>query len=145
VSSLVQEVVDSGTWQAGSDMVLLVRGSGRRTAEAYENGVSSKAARLVVDYQTAGGPVIPSGPTRYLEAECPDSSSGAYGTVYADKEYYEEMGHLRSLHNTYSSNDGQDQASYNFTSDAGSHKFYFRVHTSSSGDDDSWYYRVDGG
>lgn len=146
ISSLLQEVVDGGIWQPGLDMVLLIRGSGRRTAEAYENGVSSKAARLVVDYDTSsGGPSIPDGPTRYLEAECPDSSSGAYATVYADEERYEEMGHLLSVHNTYSSSNGQDNASYSFTTDAGFHKLHFRVHTNGSGDDDSWYYRVDGG
>ena len=47
LSSIIQEVVDRPGWAIGNDMVIIVNGSGERTAESY-NGESQNAPLLVV-------------------------------------------------------------------------------------------------
>ena len=49
ISSVVQEIVNRGDWASGDPMVLLVRGSGERTAESYDGG-SAKAPVLHIEY-----------------------------------------------------------------------------------------------
>ncbi len=53
---IVQEIVDRAGWSNGSSLVMLVTGSGERTAESY-NGDSDGAALLHVEYTT--GDVTP--------------------------------------------------------------------------------------
>ena len=46
---IVQEVVDRGGWTAGNSMVIVVTGSGERTAESY-NGEAANAPLLHIEY-----------------------------------------------------------------------------------------------
>ncbi len=50
LSGIVQEIVHRADWEAGHHLAIIIKGSGRRTAEAYD-GVSSKAPLLVVKYE----------------------------------------------------------------------------------------------
>ena len=50
LSAIIQEIVNRGGWSSGNDLVLLVTGTGVRTAESY-NGSSSKAPLLHIEYQ----------------------------------------------------------------------------------------------
>ncbi|HYW79179.1 MAG TPA: cadherin-like domain-containing protein, partial [Thermoguttaceae bacterium] len=54
LASIVQEIVDRPGWINGNSLVLLVSGSGERTAESY-NGDSDGAALLHVEYTADGG------------------------------------------------------------------------------------------
>ena len=56
IAGVVQEVVSRGGWSSGNAMVLVVSGTGRRVAEAFEGG-AALAPRLHVEYTTGGGPV----------------------------------------------------------------------------------------
>jgi len=59
ISTVIQELVNQSAWQSGSAMLLLVEGSGTRTAEAYEGG-ASVAPQLFVNYsvvEEAGDPL----------------------------------------------------------------------------------------
>jgi hypothetical protein len=48
ISNIVQEVVDQPGWSAGNSLVIIISGSGRRTAEAYE-GVAGAAPLLHIE------------------------------------------------------------------------------------------------
>ncbi len=50
LSSIIQEIVNRGGWSSGNDLVVLVTGTGERTAESYD-GSSSKAPLLHVEWQ----------------------------------------------------------------------------------------------
>lgn len=54
LSTIIQEIVDRVGWASGNDLVIIVSGSGERTAESYD-GDSSKAPLLHVEYQTGAG------------------------------------------------------------------------------------------
>ena len=38
LSEIIQEIVDRGDWSTGNAMVIIITGSGRRTAESYKIG-----------------------------------------------------------------------------------------------------------
>ena len=57
IKNVVQEVVSRQGWSTGSNLAIIITGSGRRTAEAYE-GSSAGAALLHVEY-IAGGTAPP--------------------------------------------------------------------------------------
>ena len=50
LKSVIQEVVDRGDWNSGNALVIIVTGTGRRTASAYD-GVPGQAPLLHVEYQ----------------------------------------------------------------------------------------------
>ena len=50
LSALVQAIVNRSGWASGNAMVLIITGSGHRTAEAFEGGAAS-AAQLHVEYE----------------------------------------------------------------------------------------------
>lgn len=52
---IVQEIVDRSGWATGNDMVFVITGTGKRTAEAYE-GSAAGAPLLHIEY-TIGSPV----------------------------------------------------------------------------------------
>ncbi len=52
ISPIIQEIVSRPGWASGNALVLIVTGSGKRTAEAYD-GVPSAAPLLHVEYVTA--------------------------------------------------------------------------------------------
>ena len=49
IKAVMQEIVNRPGWASGNDMVIIITGSGERTAEAY-NGSSSGAALLHIEY-----------------------------------------------------------------------------------------------
>ncbi len=55
LSPILQEIVNRGGWQAGNSIVIIVEGSGTRSAEAYE-GDPDGAARLYVRFGPSGSP-----------------------------------------------------------------------------------------
>lgn len=55
ISAIIQEIVNLPGWTTSSSLVILMEGSGRRAAEAYD-GTSSSAPELTVDYSTGSGP-----------------------------------------------------------------------------------------
>ena len=54
LSSVIQEIVDIGTWSSGNAIVMLVSGSGERTGYAYD-GSTAKAPLLHIDWNVPGG------------------------------------------------------------------------------------------
>ncbi len=50
LSAIIQEIVNRGGWSSGNDLVLIVSGTGERTAESYD-GSASKAPLLHIEYQ----------------------------------------------------------------------------------------------
>jgi hypothetical protein len=58
LKSLVQEVVNRSDWNSGNSLVLMVTGSGERTAESHD-GSNSKAPLLHIDYtiESTGDPI----------------------------------------------------------------------------------------
>jgi hypothetical protein len=83
-----------------------------------------------------------------LEAECPDSSTGSYGTGQTSVTGYSGTGYLRSVGNTTPAsynNTSADRATYSFNlKSGGSFVLWLRVNTNNSASDDSWFHRVDG-
>lgn len=51
LSLIIQEIVDRGGWTSGNSLVILVEGSGERTAESYD-GENANAPLLLIDYST---------------------------------------------------------------------------------------------
>jgi len=84
----------------------------------------------------------------FLEAECPSSTVGNYGTKLTSTASYSGQGYVKSQGNTTAAtynNTSADHAVYNFTSNqSGYLTAYFRVNTNGNGSNDSFYYRVNG-
>ena len=82
---VVQEIVDRPGWNSGQALVLLLTGSGKRTAESRD-GDSAGAPRLVVEYTLGPAPNKPpfvsAGPDQSLVA--PQASIFLDGTVADD-------------------------------------------------------------
>jgi len=55
MSSIIQEIVNRPGWLSGNSMVIIIGGTGRRTAEAYD-GEAPAAPLLVITYMTGGAP-----------------------------------------------------------------------------------------
>jgi hypothetical protein len=49
IAAIIQEIVDRGGWTSGNALALIVTGSGKRVAEAYD-GVQNAAPLLHVEY-----------------------------------------------------------------------------------------------
>ncbi len=85
----------------------------------------------------------------YVEAECPDSGSGAYAVQSTSIAGFSGAGYVRSAGNTTAAtfnNTSADRAVYTFKAYRyGTFTPWFRVNTNNSGDDDSFFYRIDGG
>jgi TolB protein len=62
LSPIVQEIVNRPGWGSGNSIVIIVSGSGRRTAESY-NGEPPAAPKLVVAYTTGDTPTPTRTPT----------------------------------------------------------------------------------
>ena len=62
LTGAIQQVVDQAGWSSGNAMMVIVTGSGRRTAEAY-NGSPTGAPTLHIEYMTGGNqrPVVSAG------------------------------------------------------------------------------------
>jgi len=49
ISSIIQEIINRSDWVNGNSIVILIRGTGERTAESY-NGVSSASPLLHIEF-----------------------------------------------------------------------------------------------
>ncbi|MBN1672277.1 MAG: fibronectin type III domain-containing protein [Kiritimatiellae bacterium] len=58
LAPIIQEIVNRAGWQDGNDLVLLIRGTGRRVAESYE-GDSFGAPLLHIEYREPAAPAEP--------------------------------------------------------------------------------------
>ena len=58
ISAIIQEIVDRGGWSDGNSIVLILEGSGERTAEAFD-GEPSAAPLLTIEYSTGGNALPP--------------------------------------------------------------------------------------
>lgn len=54
ISAVIQELVNQSAWQSGNAALLLIEGSGTRTAETYEGG-AAVAPQLFVNYEVVEG------------------------------------------------------------------------------------------
>ena len=57
ISSVVQEIVDQGTWASGNDIAIIITGTGHRASQAYDTDPSN-AAQLVVTYTVNTAPTF---------------------------------------------------------------------------------------
>jgi uncharacterized protein YjiK len=81
ISAVIQEVVDRGDWTAGNDLAIIISGSGKRVAEAYE-GSFLDAPLLHLEYRLGGGstnwpPSVEAGADQTLEDGESTSVSGS--------------------------------------------------------------------
>jgi hypothetical protein len=85
----------------------------------------------------------------YVEAECPDSGSGNYVNRQTSITGYSGSGYVRSAANTTAAtfnNTSSDRATYTFKAYRyGTFSPWFRINTNNSANDDSFFYRIDGG
>lgn len=85
----------------------------------------------------------------YLEAEYPTNSRNFFGVTETSEPSYSGDGYLLSFSNTSANSfDGtsQDFASYDFSvPENGDYDVYFRVDHDKSGNNDSWFHRLDSG
>ena len=92
LSAVVQEIIDHPDWAAGNPMVIIITGSGRRTAESY-NGSSSRAPLLHIDYDpTPNAPPTASFTATPATGEAPLTvgfDAGASGDTDGTIESYE--------------------------------------------------------
>jgi VCBS repeat-containing protein len=65
LSTILQEIVDRPFWVSGNSIAILLKGTGRRTAESY-NGEPPEAAKIVVEYTTGSVPEPTETPTTSL-------------------------------------------------------------------------------
>src|SRR6185295_19311533 len=84
----------------------------------------------------------------FLEAECPTSFIGAYGTKRTTTASFSGQGYIKSQGNTTAAtynNTSADHAFYTFnTSLSGFFAIHFRVNTNANAANDSIYARADG-
>lgn len=71
ISSIIQEIVDRSGWSSGNDLVIVITGTGTRTAESYD-GDSSGAPLLHIEYE--GDP--PPGAAYYVRPDGNDANTG---------------------------------------------------------------------
>ncbi|MCB9006677.1 MAG: hypothetical protein H6656_04760 [Ardenticatenaceae bacterium] len=82
ISAVIQEIVSRSGWNNGNDLVLIITGSGTRTAESHD-GESSNAPLLTIEYTTG--------------SESAEGSSGG-NTVWTVRDEFNAV--------SYSGNDG---------------------------------------
>jgi uncharacterized delta-60 repeat protein len=84
ISSVVQEIVNQGTWASGNALAIIISGTGHRASQAYDSDPSN-AAQLVVTYTTAppvnNAPVLDNSGTMTLTSINEDQTSNAGNTV----------------------------------------------------------------
>jgi len=84
----------------------------------------------------------------YLEAECPTSFQGNYGTKLTSTASYSGQGYMKSQGSTTPAtynNTSADHAFYTFTTNiSGYFTLYFRVNTNANAGTDSFFFRIDG-
>ena len=80
-----------------------------------------------------------------LEAECPTSTAGAYGTKLTTTGGYAGTGYIKSQGNSTAATNSTDRAVFNFTTELGGfYSVFFRVNTNGNAGTDSFFYSVNG-
>src|SRR5690606_15889001 len=165
LSSLIQEVVARSGWSPGNDLVIVITGSGERTAEAFD-GVASLAPLLHVEYDDgASGPICGDGNCSDAEscsscsADCGNCSGGGSAAVWLEAESGSFSGEpgftvvadssasgstgIQPTANSLGS-PGPNRLSYSVNVLSGTYRLWGRV-SAPNGNDDSFWVRVDGG
>jgi hypothetical protein len=93
----------------------------------------------------AGGEAYNCAVPMYFEAECRKTAFGAYQLDKKAKSGASGSYIESPSDSTTSADSSTDKSTYVFESGTGTYNFYFRIHNNQSANDDSWYYRVDGG
>ena len=87
IKAIVQEIISSSTWVSGNSLALIVEGSGRRTAYAYD-GSKSNAPLLFVEYTTISSTPTPTPTPIATPAPTPTPSpTPVSGTGYSDDTF----------------------------------------------------------
>lgn len=81
----------------------------------------------------------------YFEAECRTQATSGYGIRHIAKSGFSGTGYLQSADDTSNVGSSQDTVTYTFETGHAPYSLHFRVHTNGSGNDDSLFYRIDGG
>lgn len=84
-------------------------------------------------------------PEVYLEAECPKTTRGAFGTSSSSIGGYSGRGYITSAGNTTLVSRSTDFATYEVNVPTNQFQVHFRIQTENSNLRDSWFWRVDGG
>jgi hypothetical protein len=61
VAGIIQEIVNRGSWSSGNSLAIIINGTGRRVATAFEGG-STGAALLHIEYTSGGSTATPTPP-----------------------------------------------------------------------------------
>ena len=95
INTLVQSVINRVGWNSGNSLVLMIEGTGTRTAEAYE-GVPHLAARLYIEYSDAPENTPPNADFDWtpngLTVNFSDMSSDSDGSVTAWQWNFDDGG-----------------------------------------------------
>jgi|GEM_PF-4025529 len=78
IALVIQEIVNRSDWWSGNSLVIIITGTGERTAESY-NGSSSGAPLLHVEYFASGQPPVDQPPSASIVS--PDNDSTVFGTI----------------------------------------------------------------
>jgi hypothetical protein len=96
LKTIVQEIVDRGTWQSGNAMSFIITGTGHRTAVSYE-GQTGYAPLLHVTYTEAASPETEQELEIWVAHPDDDAEESDSGTMYLESSDLELV------------NDGNDQ------------------------------------
>lgn len=80
IKSIIQEIVNRSGWSAGNSMVMIITGTGERTAESYE-GSSSNAPLLHIEYSVGGGTPANIPPAISISSPANGTNYSQLGTV----------------------------------------------------------------
>ncbi len=75
ISTVIQELVDLNGFNENSSITIIITGTGSRTAHSYD-GDPTKAATLVIDYETPTNPPDPTIPGPYAWKQLPIGGGG---------------------------------------------------------------------
>jgi len=76
IASVIQEIVDRSGWSNGNSLVIIISGTGERTAESFDGKQSASAPKLTVEYTE----VANTAPTVTITAP-PDGTTVTEGTA----------------------------------------------------------------
>lgn len=135
-------------WVSGTGQYM---GSGNHTLEIAnrEDGLNIDKFGILFDGSAAptgvGGAAYNCPTPLYFESECRTSAWGEYVWDKKAKSGFSGRGYLEAKVSSTDVNASPDEVVYPFESAGGAYNFYFRIHNNSSANNDSWFYRIDGG
>lgn len=126
-------------------------GPGNHTLEIAnrEDGLNIDKFGMLIDGSAAptglGGAAYNCPTPLYFESECRTSGRGQYVWDRKSKAGFSGRGYVETTVTSSNASTSGDEAEYPFEAAGGAYNLFFRVHTNSSGNSDSWFYRVDNG